>query len=112
MKTIEVVVKERLNYENLFSQKLDALKNQGNYRYFLEIERSAADFPVFRYTDAQGNRGIPLCKLRQKQRLTKRVQAVAALETSVARPLITVRSKKQRLLWSKKRLLWSLIQPI
>jgi 5-aminolevulinate synthase len=56
MKTIEVVVKERLNYENLFSAKLDALKTQGNYRYFLEIERSAADFPVFRYTDAQGNR--------------------------------------------------------
>jgi 5-aminolevulinate synthase len=56
MKTIEVVVKERLNYEKLFSQKLDVLKTQGNYRYFLEIERSAADFPVFRYTDAQGNR--------------------------------------------------------
>ena len=43
------------DYDNLFNQKLDALKAQGNYRYFLDIERSAAHFPEFDYTDAEGN---------------------------------------------------------
>jgi 5-aminolevulinate synthase len=44
------------DYEHLFNQKLDALKTQGNYRYFLDIERSAALFPVFHYKDTAGNR--------------------------------------------------------
>jgi 5-aminolevulinate synthase len=44
------------DYEHLFNQKIDALKTQGNYRYFLDIERSAKLFPVFHYTDADGNR--------------------------------------------------------
>ena len=44
------------DYTRLFNQKLDALKTQGNYRYFLDIERSAALFPVFHYKDAEGNR--------------------------------------------------------
>ena len=44
------------DYTRLFNQKLDALKTQGNYRYFLDIERSAAIFPIFHYKDAEGNR--------------------------------------------------------
>ncbi len=55
MKTSEIAAQDRLNYENYFAQTLDALKKQGHYRYFLEMERSAAHFPAFRYTDAQGN---------------------------------------------------------
>jgi 5-aminolevulinate synthase len=51
-----ISTKVGFNYENLFNQKLDALKTQGNYRYFLDIERSAALFPVFHYKDAEGNR--------------------------------------------------------
>jgi 5-aminolevulinate synthase len=51
-----VSTKVSFNYENLFNQKLDALKTQGNYRYFLDIERSAALFPIFHYKDAEGNR--------------------------------------------------------
>jgi 5-aminolevulinate synthase len=52
------VIEDKLffDYEHLFNQKLDVLKTQGNYRYFLDIERSAKLFPVFHYTDADGNR--------------------------------------------------------
>lgn len=41
-------------YTQLLSRKLDALKGNGNYRYFLEVNRSAQHFPRFQYTGADG----------------------------------------------------------
>lgn len=43
-------------YQTIFQEKINTLKTAGNYRYFLDIERSAALFPVFFYTDTAGNR--------------------------------------------------------
>ncbi len=34
-----------MNFDALFTQQLDALKAEGNYRYFAELERKAGKFP-------------------------------------------------------------------
>ena len=43
-----------MNYNALFTHKLDALKEQGSYRHFLEVNKSAQHFPNFYYTNGEG----------------------------------------------------------
>jgi 5-aminolevulinate synthase len=38
-------------YENFFKEKIDTLKDNGSYRYFLEVNKSAQHFPQFYYTN-------------------------------------------------------------
>ncbi len=40
-----------MNYQAFFRDKLDALKENGQYRYFLEVNKSAQHFPHFYFTD-------------------------------------------------------------
>jgi 5-aminolevulinate synthase len=42
--------------DKIISEKLSQLKENGNYRYFLEVRKSATHFPRFTYTDAQGEK--------------------------------------------------------
>ncbi|MCU0321490.1 MAG: 5-aminolevulinate synthase, partial [Chitinophagaceae bacterium] len=42
------------NYNNIFQQKLDQLKEQGAYRQFLEVNKSAQHFPNFYYKNNEG----------------------------------------------------------
>lgn len=44
-----------MDYQLLFEQKLTQLKEEGNYRYFLTVNKSARHFPYF-YFDQEGNR--------------------------------------------------------
>lgn len=41
-------------YEQYFNNKLRQLKENGSYRYFLEVNKSAQHFPQFYYQDAKG----------------------------------------------------------
>ena len=41
-------------YQSFFAEKLEQLKTEGNYRQFLEVNKSAQHFPNFYYTDEQG----------------------------------------------------------
>lgn len=41
-------------YDSFFRRSLDQLKQEGRYRYFLELNRSAQHFPAFRYSDGSG----------------------------------------------------------
>lgn len=41
--------------ETILESKLNELKQQGTYRYFLEVNKSAQHFPDFYYRDEQGN---------------------------------------------------------
>ena len=41
-------------YEQYFNKKLQQLKENGSYRYFLEVNKSAQHFPHFYYQDAKG----------------------------------------------------------
>ena len=34
-----------MDFDALFNEQLDSLKNDGNYRYFAELERKAGKFP-------------------------------------------------------------------
>ena len=43
-----------IDYNNLFEQKLNALKESGSYRHFLEVNKSAQHFPHFYYSNAEG----------------------------------------------------------
>lgn len=40
-----------MNYSAFFNEKLKRLKDDGLYRHFLEVNRSAQHFPTFYYTD-------------------------------------------------------------
>ncbi|MEI9808926.1 MAG: 5-aminolevulinate synthase, partial [Bacteroidota bacterium] len=41
-------------YEKYFEQRLQELKDNGSYRYFLEVNKSAQHFPHFYYQDTSG----------------------------------------------------------
>ncbi len=43
-----------INYNNILQQKLDSLKQQGSYRHFLEVNKSAQHFPNFYYKNNEG----------------------------------------------------------
>lgn len=43
-----------MNYNSLLNHKLEALKGQGSYRHFLEVNKSAQHFPNFYYTNGEG----------------------------------------------------------
>jgi 5-aminolevulinate synthase len=43
-----------MNYNTLFKYKLNTLKEQGSYRHFLEVNKSAQHFPNFYYTNDEG----------------------------------------------------------
>lgn len=42
------------DYNSFLSEKLQQLKTDGTYRYFLEVNKSARHFPQFHYTDQEG----------------------------------------------------------
>ena len=42
------------NYGCFLTQKLEQLKTEGNYRYFLEVNKSARHFPAFYFADTNG----------------------------------------------------------
>ena len=43
------------DYTRVFNQHLNRLKEAGNYRYFLDVDKNASTFPRFTYSDATGN---------------------------------------------------------
>ena len=43
-----------MDYQSFLKEKLQQLKDNGSYRYFLEVNKSAQHFPNFYYTDEQG----------------------------------------------------------
>ena len=45
-----------MDYNSLFAEKIRLLKKEGNYRYFLDVNKSAQHFPRFYYEDEQGVR--------------------------------------------------------
>jgi 5-aminolevulinate synthase len=49
-------------YEAFFNSKLEHLKQEGNYRHFLNVDKSARHFPYFYYTqNGETNRAINFC---------------------------------------------------
>jgi len=45
-----------IDYNNLLQSPLQQLKQQGNYRYFLDVNKSARHFPRFYYTTENGEK--------------------------------------------------------
>jgi len=45
-----------MQIEKIIAEKLSQLKENGHYRYFLEVRKSATHFPRFTYTDAKGEK--------------------------------------------------------
>ena len=43
-----------MDYQSFLKEKLQQLKDNGSYRYFLEVNKSAQHFPNFYYTDDKG----------------------------------------------------------
>src|SRR6266496_1222372 len=42
------------DYNSLFEKKLQTLKEEGSYRFFLEVNKSAQHFPQFHYINKEG----------------------------------------------------------
>ena len=47
---------QRMNYEFFFRHELDGLRNEGNYRVFANLQRTAGSFPRATHTHTGGNR--------------------------------------------------------
>ncbi len=47
-----------MDYERFFSQSLDALRDEGNYRVFIDLQRHRGDFPNARQTDGDIQRDV------------------------------------------------------
>jgi 5-aminolevulinate synthase len=49
-------------YEQFFKQKIDQLQQEGNYRYFLNVNKSARHFPLFYYEqNGEMKRAVNFC---------------------------------------------------
>jgi 5-aminolevulinate synthase len=46
----------KINYDEILASQLDGLKASGNYRYFLDVNKSAQHFPKFYFEDYQGRK--------------------------------------------------------
>jgi len=46
----------KLDYDSIFESKIDELKREGCYRYFLDVNKSARHFPKFYYADQNGDK--------------------------------------------------------
>ena len=44
-----------MDYEEYFSERIDDLKRQGNYRVFADLERQAGDYPHAHRHDDRNN---------------------------------------------------------
>jgi 5-aminolevulinate synthase len=53
---IAIKLAQGFDFQALVRQRLEHLQTQGNYRYFLPIEKSAAIFPEFLYDTPEGER--------------------------------------------------------
>lgn len=50
------------NYQHIFEEKLNGLKQRGNYRYFLSVNKSARHFPTFYYEqDGEMKKAVNFC---------------------------------------------------
>ncbi len=47
-----------MDFEHLFRTQLDALRNEGNYRIFADLERSRGNFPLARKHDGSQSRDV------------------------------------------------------
>lgn len=56
MDPFEATPSSHFNYQSWVDGKLSALKREGSYRYFLTMDKSAAGFPTFSYSNIQGQR--------------------------------------------------------
>jgi 5-aminolevulinate synthase len=45
-----------IDYNNILQSKIDILKKEGSYRFFLDVNKSAQHFPRFYYEDEQGQK--------------------------------------------------------
>ena len=45
-----------INYNNILQTKIDLLKKEGSYRYFLDVNKSAQHFPRFYFEDQEGQK--------------------------------------------------------
>jgi 5-aminolevulinate synthase len=45
-----------IDYSNILSNRIDALKKEGHYRFFLDVNKSAQHFPRFYYEDMNGEK--------------------------------------------------------
>src|SRR5438067_1131447 len=50
----------RINYNHIFSQHIRQLKTDNNYRYFLDVNKSAQHFPRFYFEDLFANKKIAI----------------------------------------------------
>lgn len=47
-----------MDFEHLFQTQLDALRKEGNYRIFADLERARGNFPIARKHDGEGVRDV------------------------------------------------------
>ena len=45
-----------IDYRHILSEKIELLKSKGNYRYFLDVNKSARHFPRFYFDDENGQK--------------------------------------------------------
>lgn len=78
------MTKKRLNYDLYFENKLNAIKAEGRYRVFADIERVAGEFPHALYRNEKGEHKITLwCSndylgMGQNTRVIRAMQEAAA----------------------------------
>lgn len=53
---MEIIEKKSGEYDSLLAQKIDQQKKDGNYLYFLDVNKSAQHFPEFYYVDEQSKK--------------------------------------------------------
>ena len=74
-----------MRYDEFFKERLDALKREGNYRIFAELERCAGDFPHARCHGADGVEDITVWCSNDYMGMGQHPQVLEAMKNAVDR---------------------------
>ncbi|MEM7296127.1 MAG: 5-aminolevulinate synthase [Pseudomonadota bacterium] len=74
-----------MTFDDMFNEQLDALKNEGNYRYFAELERSRGRFPRAANHCEDGVRDVTVWCSNDYLGMGQHPKVIAAMQEAVER---------------------------